>query len=81
MLMGERSGWKVNWELERRYTSDFLTRQESRRAPNRMRKTFASLPGVFVLSLWFVWSVSCIWFVLFVLFILLRRIPRSLLRG
>ena len=51
MLMGERSGWKVNWELERRYTSDFLTRQESRRAPNN-KKTVIGLVW-FVLLIWF----------------------------
>src|SRR6185295_20115240 len=39
MLMEERSGLKVNLELERRYTYDCLTRQESRLAA-RNRKTY-----------------------------------------
>ncbi len=33
MLMGERSGLKVNLALERRYTSDCRARQESRLVP------------------------------------------------
>src|SRR5437870_13115579 len=43
MLMGERFGLKVNGALERRYTSDSLTRPESRFDPYRLRKKTASL--------------------------------------